>query len=289
VGVFTVWEAPPFRIEAIRISTGERKVLTPGFKSYVTSTGHLVFASQDGEILAAPFDAENMELTGAAVPLVEGVSLDANAYPIFSLSESGALVYLTGSAGGLSEFVWVDRSGQETPVHPGYTFSLPINWGLRLSPDETRVVFNSVVDGNNDVRIKHLPDGPEERITFSEDNDYRPLWTPDGQTVTYFSGSSTTDHNVWSRRADGTGEAVLLLDDVRSLNHGSWSPDGEWLVFRSAATQAMGLGLRDVLAFRPGVDSAADTPGGITRLRRGCASGVTRRRLARVQLQRDGP
>ncbi len=257
VGVFTVWEAPPFRIEAIRISTGERKVLTPGFKSYVTPTGHLVFASQAGEILAAPFDAENMELTGAAVPLVEGVSLDANAYPIFSLSESGALVYLTGSTGGLSEFVWVDRSGQETPVDQGYTFTLPINWGLRLSPDETRVVFNSVVDGNNDVRIKHLPDGPEERITFSEDIDYRPLWTPDGQTVTYFSGPSAEDRNVWSRRADGTGEAVLLLDDERSLNHGSWSPDGEWLVLRAAATQAMGLGLRDVLAFRPGVDSAA--------------------------------
>jgi len=166
-------------------------------------------------------------------------------------------VYLTGSAGGLSEFVWVNRSGQETPIDPGYTFSLPINWGLRLSPDETRVVFNSVVDGNNDVRIKHLPDGPEERITFSEDIDYRPLWTPDGQTVTYFSGPSAEDRNVWSRRADGTGEAVLLLDDERSLNHGSWSPDGEWLVLRAAATEAMGLGLRDVLAFRPGVDSAA--------------------------------
>jgi Tol biopolymer transport system component len=149
-------------------------------------------------------------------------------------------------------------------------------------------VFNTVADGNIDVRIKHLPDGPEERITFSEDTDYRPLWAPDGQTVTYFSGPSAEDRNVWSRRADGTGEAVLLLDDERSLNHGSWSPDGEWLVFRAAATQAMGLGLRDVLAFRPDVDSAAIPPGGITRLRRGCASGVAGRKVARVQLRRDG-
>ena len=257
VGVFTVWGTQTFRIEAMRMATGERKVLTPGTKSYVTSTGHLVFASQDGEILAAPFDAKNMELTGAAVPLVEGVLVNTNQYPIYSLSESGTLVYMTGSAGGRSELVWVTRSGQATPASPGHTFSLDTNWGLRLSPDETRVAFNSVVDGNDDVRIKHLPDGPEERISFSEDVDYRPLWAPDGQSVTYFSGASAEDRNVWSRRADGTGEAVLLLDDARSLNQGSWSPDGEWLVFRAAATEAMGLGLRDILAFRPGVDSAA--------------------------------
>ena len=32
---------PDYRIEAMRLSTGERKVLTPGVKSYVTPMGHL--------------------------------------------------------------------------------------------------------------------------------------------------------------------------------------------------------------------------------------------------------
>ncbi len=48
-----------------------------------------------------------------------------------------------------------------------------------------------------------------------------------------------------------------MLDDVRSFSQGSWSADGEWLVLRAAATEEMGFGLRDILAFRPGVDSAA--------------------------------
>ena len=44
IGVFTVW-GEPARIEAMRLSTGERQVLTPGVKPYVTPTGHLIFAS----------------------------------------------------------------------------------------------------------------------------------------------------------------------------------------------------------------------------------------------------
>ena len=96
-----------------------------------------------------------------------------------------------------------------------------------------------------------------ERITFYEGIDYRPFWTPDGESVTYFSGPSAEDRSVWSRRADGTGERLLVLDDERSFSQGSWSPDGEWLVLRAAATAEMGMGLRDILAFRPGLDSAA--------------------------------
>ncbi len=155
--------------------------------------------------------------------------------------------------------MWVTRSGQATPVDPGYTFTPGESAGWRLSPDETRVAFASTVDGNTDVRIKHLPDGPEERITFSDDPDpeYSPFWTLDGQSVTYFSGPRRDEHlSVWSMRADGTGEPVLVLDDDRSFAQGSWSPDGESLVLRSADRSAE-RAERDILGFRPGVDSVA--------------------------------
>jgi hypothetical protein len=72
VGVFTGdWSVP--RIDAIRLSTGERKPLTTGVRPYVTPTGHVVFASLEGQILAAPFVAVARELTGPAVPVVYGV------------------------------------------------------------------------------------------------------------------------------------------------------------------------------------------------------------------------
>ncbi|MFB3111114.1 MAG: TolB family protein, partial [Gemmatimonadales bacterium] len=132
----------------------------------------------------------------------------------------------------------------------------------RLSPDETRIAFNYQDDqGNSDVRIKDLPDGPEVRITFSEDYDRSPFWTPDGRSVTYLSrpGASGADLNVWSMRADGIGEPVLVLDDERSFGQGLWSPDGESLVLRAAGLSDADstLARRAILAFRPGVDSAA--------------------------------
>jgi len=199
-----------------------------------------------------------MELTGTAVPLIERVTV-ADFWPRFTLSQSGTLVYHTGGGapGDPREFVWVTRSGEATPVDPRHTFITANNFGLALSPDETRIAFSPGVEGDEDIYIKHLPDGPAERITFSEDPDRRPFWTPDGQSVTYSSGPSPEDRNAWSKRADGTGDRVLVMDDERSFAQGSWSPDGEWLVFRAAANDAMGIGLRDILSFRPGVDTIA--------------------------------
>ena len=55
VAVFST-TIPPYRVEAMRMSTGERKVITEGVKPYYTYTGHLVFAGPDGQIVAAPFD-----------------------------------------------------------------------------------------------------------------------------------------------------------------------------------------------------------------------------------------
>jgi serine/threonine-protein kinase len=252
--VYTVWESAGARIEAVRLEEGAKpKVLAPGIKPYLTPTGQLLFTSDDGQIFAAPFDAEALEFTAPAVPLVQGVFV-TDGVPYYTFSTSGTLVYQSGGAAGF-EFVWVSRSGQALPIDPGHTFLPQTNFGLSLSPDESRIAFNSVVDGVSDIRIKFLPDGPEERITFTEDLSSRPFWTPDGRDVTYFEGPDDTDRNVWSRRADGTGEPELVLDADRTLAQGAWSPDGSWLVLRAGATEGMGVGLRDVLGFQPGSES----------------------------------
>ena len=242
---------PPYCIEAVRLGTGERKVLTAGTRPYYTLTGHLVFGSAEGQILAAPFDAERMELTGPAVPLVEGVGFTLS-LPTFSLSQNGTLVYLAGAGGaGEREFVWVTRSGQATPVDAGWSFVTEPNPGWSLSPDGTRLVLKDETEAGADIWVKQLPDGPRSRLTFGEGRDLRLRWAPDGESVTFLSNRSG-NWDVWSRRADGTGEPQVLFDGGSLLNQGQafWSPAGEWLVLRTGGT-----GRRDILALRPGVDS----------------------------------
>ena len=256
MGVFQVMHSltgEDAEIWAIDLDTRERRFLTAGTTPRYASTGHLLFVTPDGVLMAQPIDPATAELTGPPVPVAEGLAITIG-IATYAVSESGTLIYLAGDLAaveGIFEPVWVTRSGEAAPVDPGWRFNLMEGFGLRLSPDGARVAITQRVDGNEDVWIKQLPDGPLERLTFDDLVDTSPFWSPDGQFVA-FSRSS----DVWQRRADGTGAPELLLDEERSLFQGRWSPDGEWIVFRTAT------GLQpspddDIAGFRPGVDSAA--------------------------------
>ena len=252
--VFTVWGDPP-RIEAIRLADGERRILAPGIKPYVTPDGHLIFGSLEGNILAAPLGADGMELSGAPVPVVEGVVVTTNAYPEFSVSQTGTLAYWSGEARtGAREFVWVSRSSIATEVDPGWSFDRGnVNSGWSLSPDDTRLALRALTEAGHDIWIKELDNGPLSRLTFGESEERMPRWTPDGLNVTFLSNRGE-NLDVWSKAADGTGEAELVLDHDVFLSQGFWGPDGEWLILRTGGAGGVAGG-RDILAVRPGVDS----------------------------------
>ena len=148
------------------------------------------------------------------------------------------------------------RSGEAAPVDPGWRFNVEESFGLRLSPDGARVAITQRVDGNEDVWIKQLPDGPLERLTSDDRIDTSPFWSPNGEFVAYSRDDGSGNLDIWQGRADGTGSPQPVLDDERNLYQGRWSPDGEWMVLRT------GTGLipspdDDIVGFRPGVDSAA--------------------------------
>ena len=70
-GLQTFDDAP---VEAVRLANGERtNVLTGGTGPRYSSTGHLVYA-RAGALLAAPFDASRLAVTGPPFTALEGVS-----------------------------------------------------------------------------------------------------------------------------------------------------------------------------------------------------------------------
>ena len=110
VAVFEV-AGPASRVEAIRLETRERKeVIAGGMRPYFTTTGHLVFGTSEGQVLAAPFDPEAMELTATPVPLIGGVH-NGGGDVSFSLSDSGTLAYWLGPGSFLELTpMWVELS-----------------------------------------------------------------------------------------------------------------------------------------------------------------------------------
>ncbi len=249
--VFTVWHAvdgSDAEIWAIDLGSGERKRLTTGIRPRYAPTGHLVFANPDGTLMAAPFDADAIELTGPAVPVIENVLTGPFlGIPLYELSDSGALIYRTG-ANARAVPVWVDRRNATREVMSGWVGAVD----PAISPDGGRLA----VGRDGDIFVVRLDGGPATRLTFGEGRNRRPSWSPDGRTVLFLSdrAASVTGHNdVFSTRADGSGEADLVLDAERGVGEAHWSPDGEWLLYTTSFEGPTGS---DILGIQPGPDAA---------------------------------
>ncbi len=252
-GVGGAWDS---EIKAVDLKTGEIKPLAFGLIPHYATSNHLVFLSPgenvfDGTLMAARFDPETVELLGPQVPIVTGVEA-------FTLSATGKLFYSRppNQSVTLRELVWVTRTGEATPVHPGWTFDRGgANAGFSLSPDGRHVALRAMGDDGPDIWIKELDDGGLRRLTNGEGEERFPRWSHDGQRVTYLYGGPSGGLDVFSRPANGTGDQELLFDHDVTLAQGFYGPDGEWLILRTISAGAS-IG-RDILAVRPGIDSAA--------------------------------
>lgn len=145
--------------------------------------------------------------------------------------------------------MWVTREGKAQPVDPdwqGDHFFYP-----ELSPDGKRVaVTKGPLAPTADIWIKQLDKGPVTRLTL-EGRSYYPDWTPDGQSVT-FSGNTSGTYKLWTRRADGSAQAVSQLQQKWDLYEPRWSRDGKWLVF---VTERQKSDFDDIMGIRPGTDT----------------------------------
>ena len=96
--VFATLGRGGFRIQAVDVETGEVKDLTPGTHPRYSATGHLLFIDDAATLMAAPFDVESLELTGAAMPVAEGLAVLVSGLGFFAVSQTGTLVYRTSAA-----------------------------------------------------------------------------------------------------------------------------------------------------------------------------------------------
>jgi hypothetical protein len=65
--------------------------------------------------MAQPFDLGKLELTGEAFPVAEDVelSLSSDWHGLFSVSETGVLVYKSAVTSDSMQLAWFDRIGKE--------------------------------------------------------------------------------------------------------------------------------------------------------------------------------
>jgi serine/threonine-protein kinase len=255
------WEKAKIVVQSL--TSGERTTLIDGgTDARYLPTGHLVYALR-GVILAIAFDAAHLHVSGGPVPVIEGVRRSADSFTgmaQFSVADNGSLAYVPGAVSGssntLKTLAIVKRDGTlqslELPAQP---YAHP-----RLSPNGRSLVFETD-DGNEAiVWVYELSGrGSPRRLTFDGHN-RSPIWTPDGQRITFASDRDGMPGVFW-QPADGSGTAEPLIrgESLTVWRPEAWTPDGRTLALATNGRSNIWTLTRGESKPRKIVDSAANT------------------------------
>jgi serine/threonine-protein kinase len=102
----------------------------------------------------------------------------------------------------------------------------------RLSPDGQRLAMSTLV--KPDIWILELARGTMTRFTLGEGLNVAPIWSPDGRRIFFTSNRNQAEFGVFSKPADGSGDAEQLTSGAYRVPS-SVSSDGKTAIFRQRA------------------------------------------------------
>lgn len=179
--------------------------------------------------MAAPFDAERLDVAGPAKQVLKGVvTNEAWGSGHYDLAANGTLLFIPGGPEIYNtRLVQYDRQGRVT--------ALPIPervWtcGHAYSPDGR---FLAVTDtkATFDVWLWELERQILTRVT-RDGNNQSPKWSPDSRRLIFSSdrrGNEGTD--LYWTRVDGSRPEQMLLEAETIVWADSWSPDGKVVLY----------------------------------------------------------
>ncbi|MXW64754.1 MAG: S9 family peptidase, partial [Bacteroidetes bacterium SB0668_bin_1] len=109
------------------------------------------------------------------------------------------------------------------------------------SPDGTWLLYTvttpdwEAAESQTDIHLASLSEGvPSNRqLTYTDDkNETSPTWAADGSFFAFLSNRDGDENQLYMMRHDG-GEARKVTDAEEGVSDFAFSPDGQWLVYRS--------------------------------------------------------
>lgn len=215
------------------LDSKDSKVLIHTHANALYSSGHILFL-RETTLMAQPFDAKRLELTGDVSPVADAVQEDEiSLRSIFSVSQNGILTYAEGSTNSNRKLIWVDRGGRQVGEVPGEdSYRNP-----RISPDGKEILY-TLTSSPFDIWSYDLARGVKTRLTFGSGSlqaNLDAVWSPDGKRIAY-SCNRDGKSAFCQKSADGSGSEQTLLEGTDSVQRPQdWSPDGQFLAFYRAS------------------------------------------------------
>ena len=116
------------------------------------------------------------------------------------------------------------------------------DWSPSWSPGGERIVFSSAREGHvedkfgitDEIYVMDADGGNQQRLTDNRNNDWDPVWSPDGQRIAFASDrkGDLVSFDIYVMDADG-GNQQKLVNNRAWDSSPSWSPDSQRIVFDS--------------------------------------------------------
>ena len=230
-----------------RLADGKRVRLgLPGIGPLAMIDDRLVYAREDGTLMAVKLDVDGMRTVGRPVPLEPRVTAFTTGSAV-GLSEAGTLVYRPSDATTVARIDLVDTSGRSARSLPG---EFAAQGYLRFSPDGGRIATGiggtGLRSGRPDQRpmydlwVIDVATGEPTRVT-SNPVASAPAWSHDGKRLVYVAVVNGKAE-LWSVAVDGAGASRLveLLGNPVSL---SVHPDGKSVIVSELNANREGIAM----------------------------------------------
>jgi Tol biopolymer transport system component len=200
-----------------------------------SSSGSRLLFVRDGSLLAQPFDTTSARLTGEPAVIAERIG-SSGARPFVSVTDE-VLVYRTGVAQqpNVSQLRWLDRTGKSVGDLGEPKLIAPSPYAIAIAPGDRQAALMIAQTPSPDLWLMEFARGVETRVTFHEAPDSNPIWSPQGDRLT-FQSNRISPGELYEKDVSGTADETLVFKGVGAPSPTDWSNDGKFLLFQRATT-----------------------------------------------------